>query len=170
MNYSEKINEVNTLRNSVSLEKDIFARGLVYFNEKYEEIQAVRDRILNILVEAIVNKAQISTELSKLKQEYEGRLSSIMIRDDVKPLKSADLRLAMANHELSSVLEQIANKERELTLADAYYKAINIMYDDVKNKNENLSQQLLATRAMLNIDPALKELAEIKLKEDTNKV
>jgi len=167
IDYDTKLKELNAIRESTKLEKDPLSAGLNYFNEKFYEIQSCRDRVLSLLIEAIWNRTALNSELSTLQSEYESRLSQILIRDDVKPLKSNELRLAVANNELGSLVDNIKAKEREVAVADSYYKTVTVIYEELKAKNDNLIQQFLTVRAMLNIEPTLKDAVirtEIKTK------
>jgi len=157
IDYEGRLKELDTIRKSTILEKDPLSVGLNYFNEKFYEIQSCRDRVLSLLIEAIWNRTSLNSELSTLQSEYESRLSQILIRDDVKPLKSNELRLAVANNELRSLVDSIKAKEKEVAVADSYYKTVTIIYEELKSKNDNLIQQFLTVRAMLNIEPTLKD-------------
>ena len=165
MNYEEKLKELDLIRKSTTLEKDPLSLGLNYFNEKFYEIQSCRDRVLSLLIEAIWYRATLNSELAILQNEYETKLSQILVRDEVKLLKSNELRLAVANNELRPLLDKIKTKEREVAVADAYYKTVTIVYEELKSKNENLAQQFLTVRAMLNIEPSLRDaIIRVELK------
>jgi hypothetical protein len=157
IDYNSKLKELEIIRESTKLEKDPLSLGLNYFNEKFYEIQSCRDRVLSLLIEAIWNRVTLNSELSMLQSEYEAKLSQILVRDDVKPLKSNELRLAVANNELRDLVERIKAKEREVAIADAYYKTVTVIYDELKSKNDNLIQQFLTVRSMLNLEPSLKD-------------
>lgn len=168
IDYSTKLKELDTIRQSTMLERDPLSAGLAYFNEKFYEIQSCRDRVLSLLIEAIWNRTTLNSELATLQNEYESKLSQILVRDDVKPLKSNELRLAVANNELRSLVDSIKMKEQEVAVADSYYKTAMIIYEELKAKNDNLIQQFLTVRAMLNIEPTLKDAvirAETKTKQ-----
>lgn len=158
INYQDKLKEIEQIRKSTSLISDPLSQGLNYFNEKFYEIQSCRDRVLALLIEAIWNRATLNAELSALQAEYEQKLAHILTREDVMPLKSNELRLAVANKELENLVSQIKEKEAQLNVADAYYKTITICYEELKAKNDNLAQQFLTVRAMLSIEPSLKEV------------
>jgi hypothetical protein len=167
IDYNVKLKELDTIRKSAGLEKDPFSIGLDYFNEKFYEIQSCRDHVLSLLIEAIWNKVTLNSELSTLQNEYESKLSQILVRDDVKPLKSNELRLAVANNELRSIVDSIKMKEKEVAVAESYYKTVMVIYEEFKAKNDNLIQQFLTVRSMLNIEPSLKDAVirtEIKTK------
>lgn len=157
IDYQAKLKELQEILEGIKLVKDPVSVGLDYFNEKFYEVQASRDRVLSLLIEAIWNRASLNSELSMLKAEYEKKLAEILVRDEVKCLKSNELRLAVANKELENLVSEIKKKEVEVEIAEAYYKTIVVCYEELKSKNENLAQQFLTVRAMLNIEPSLKD-------------
>jgi len=157
IDYDARLKELTVIRESTKLEKDPLSLGFGYFNEKFYEIQSCRDRVLSLLMEAIWHKATLNAELAVLRDEYESKLSTILVRDEVKALKSNELRLAVANNELRSLVSQIKDKERAVSVADAYYKTVTVVYEELKAKNDNLIQQFLTVRAMLNIEPSLRD-------------
>lgn len=165
INYEERIKELNQIKDKVVLEKDPLKQGLNYFLEKFYEIQSCRDRVLSILIESIWNKTIIASELNDLQNQYDISLSSILIREDVKTLKSNELRLAVANNELKDLVTKLKQKEKELSIAESFYKTVVVFYDELKSKNDNLAQQFLTVRAMLNIEPSLKDtILKVELK------
>jgi hypothetical protein len=157
IDYNARLKELDAIRESTALARDPLSAGLAYFNEKFYEIQSCRDRVLSLLIEAIWNRTMLNSELATLQNEYEAKLSQVLVRDDVKPLKSNELRLAVANNELRPLVDSIKRKEQEVVVADSYYKTVTVIYEELKAKNDNLIQQFLTVRAMLNIEPALKD-------------
>jgi hypothetical protein len=168
LNYTDLLRELSELSRQASISKDPVSEGLDYFNRKYSEIQSARERVLSIILDALWNRSELDAEISKLKQEYSTEYAKILVRDDVKPLKSSDLREAVANNELNSYVSRLATLERDRIIADAFYRNAVLVYEDLKDKNDNIGQQLLTVRAMLNLNPDLRDALEIISKTNTN--
>jgi hypothetical protein len=85
-------------------------------------------------------------------------LAGVLQREEVRALKAESLRQAVADTELQATISNISTSERAYMLADAYYRNTVIVYEELKSMNDNLIQQFLTIRAMMNIDPNLRDM------------
>lgn len=169
LNYQTNLAELKQIKDSIVLQQDPVSQGLNYFTQMFQKIQACKDRVLSMVMDAIWNKTLVNAEASEIKEDYNRQLGLVLVREDVMPLKSQDLRNAVANNSLTTILSQMTSKEREAFMADAYYKNCMIVYEELKSKNENLVQQFNTVRAMLSIDPSLKDAMSIPPLQITRK-
>jgi hypothetical protein len=155
--YEQNLKELKVIKDSVVMEQDPVSQGLNYFTNMFQKIQASKDRVLSMVIDAVWNKSVIAGELSSLKEQYSQAFAGVMVREDVITLKSQDLRSAVADNELAAINTKIAMKEREMIMGDAYYRNCILVYEELKSKNDNIEQQLITVRAMMSVDVSLRD-------------
>jgi len=167
--YKVKLQELAKLKEQVKLEIDPVSSGLPSFNLLIANLQSVRERIAAMALEGLWNKEENQQALNTAKALYEGEKDKLLsANDEIKALRSNELRMAKVNTILETQLKAVQDSEQLADYADAYHKSVQIVDKLYDNKNNNLLQQILVVRMMTNIDPALRDELRIQNKE-TNK-
>ena len=158
--YDTLLTELDTLRASVILDADPISVGFDEINRKLSVLQASRDRVSAIVCDAIINK-NFAQRLQNSKQASFDRKSSslFMTSDTVKASKSADLRKAAVESQLSKDLGEVNDAAEDLGRADTFLKCASAVAKDLEIKNENLVQQTYVIQMILKLhSPAKGEL------------
>ena len=143
----DSIKSQSTLRKNVNIlsfhiEKDI-GKNLDVFIERFSTLKTLRENLVNFLSEALVDH-QVQTTSSKIIRNIfkDGVNNKLVTSDDVKSLKSADLRNAAAASELPDFPIVI----NLLTSIESYtattLQLINNKMIDLDMAHKTLSRQL----------------------------
>lgn len=142
----------------IHLDEDPLSNGLTGVNAKIAQVQGQKDRVSALLLEAIKNRslAQILHDTSK--GAYERRLYELLVTDaDVMAQKTEKLRESMANTRISDLLMKTTYAEIDLVKADAYYKGLYQMYENLESANSNLSRQISVLQMGLEVGEIRRE-------------
>ena len=163
--YEARIKELKELKSAVVLDADPTAKGLKTFNEKLAFIQSSRERIAELVLEAIWNKNEAQVTHDTVEAIYEKKVSqTVSSNPDVMSLKSADLRKAKTDDLLNVELSTVQQASIDLLYADSFYKSVQVIDKLYDVKNNNLLQQIFTVRMMTNIDPALRDELKIQMR------
>ena len=134
--YAARQQEMMLIR--ISLDNDPLEKGLAGVNAKISQVQGQKDRVSQFLMEAIRNKAEAQILSDSAKGEYERKMYELLVTDpDVQAQKTEKLRESMANTKIASIVLKAAEAEIELVKADAHYKGLYQMYENLESVNQN---------------------------------
>jgi len=154
--YTKNLEELETLK--VSLDKDPVAQGLSAINEKIADIQAKKDRVSNLLVEALANKCEYEKKYDTTKTSLDLERSKEIVTDtDIKNLKSDSARQAAANVKLNQKCLDNHADLLEFMTAESYLKCIYQIYNNLCSAQENLSRQISVIQMGINIGEIRRE-------------
>ena len=156
--YKEKLQELAGLKKEMSLDIDPTAAGLKSFNMKLSQIQQTRERISALALEALWNKTEAHDYLETQQALYEKKFAEMLsTNEEIQALRSNDLRKAKIDTALASEVDTVQLATRLYHYADTFHKSIANVDKLYDIKNNNLLQQIVTVRMMLNIDPALRD-------------
>lgn len=139
--YEARLEELKKYH--IELDPDPVSKGLTSLHEKLAQVQAYKDRVCSLLVEAHQNVNDYETIYESVKREYEHKLNELLVNDkEIQGLKSDRLRLASADLKLNELLIKLHNASLELLRAKSYLKCVQTVYDNLCSANENLIQQI----------------------------
>ncbi|MCM8820298.1 MAG: hypothetical protein NC925_05845 [Candidatus Omnitrophica bacterium] len=139
--YDARLEELKSFK--VDLDPDPVSKGIFSLNEKLAQVQAFKDRVCALLVEAHQNVSEYEIIYESVKHQYESNLERLLVSDpEVQSLKSDRLRIASANVKLAELLIKLNNANLELLRAKNYLKCVQTIYDNLNSVNENLTQQI----------------------------
>jgi dTDP-4-amino-4,6-dideoxygalactose transaminase len=145
---------------TIVLDADPVKEGLASINRKIAEIQAQKERIGALYVEAIKNKSEAEILLEAKKGEHGRQLDELLFTDeDVKSQKSAELRKAAANVKTKDLVVAMAYAELDQQKADTYYKCVQQVYGHLESANANLSRQISVIQMGVQLGEISKEAA-----------
>jgi tRNA(Phe) wybutosine-synthesizing methylase Tyw3 len=160
--YRENLNELLRLKDQVTLDADPIAIGLNSFNDKISELESCRERVSALLTEAIWNKAEYEQLHKEAEDTYKIKVNEVLLRPDVLNLKSQDLRMARVNTILEEDFRTMNSREKALHYAEAYLHNVKNASSILEAKNDNLFKQIDIVKAMMGIDPSLREELRVK--------
>lgn len=154
--YEVRFNELQKIK--IHLDEDPIAHGLTSINKKISEIQAQKDRVSAILLEAIKNKTEATLLAEASKHEYDQKLNELLATDvEVQNQKSEKNRNAVANTKIPELVLKVHYAERDLAVAEAYYKCVQQIYTNLESVNSNLSRQISVIQMGLQVGDIDKE-------------
>ena len=155
MDYRALLKELKELQSKIQLDTDPISSGL-NFNAQLAELQAVKERVSQILLEAIWHRQMKEVVYKKQKHKYETAYNKLITSEDIKELKSSDLRTAKARALLEQEREQLLHAELDFDIATTFYKTVQHVYDLLKSKNDNIINQIKVVQTLTGIDPSIK--------------
>jgi len=155
--YKQKLNELIELKNKVVLDSDPVAGGLQSFNKKLSELELCRESTASKMMEANWNRSEYEQAHSEAKARYEDKVNKCLQAEEVKSLRSADLRLAYVNTVVLDELNALRESEKDLAFAKAYYNNARIVEEILDAKNTNLIKQIDQIKILIYLDPNLRD-------------
>jgi len=161
--YDAYLKELRDEQRKVKLDSDPVSVGLGSFNDKLCNIQAARERVSQIMLDAIMNRALAQKLVNQAQADYDSSMNAKLATDqEIRNLRSADLRNSTLHVKFKNKVEKLQNTELDLAQADAFYKCVFAINKDLEAKNENLYAQIRTVQSMMGIDPAMRE--ELRLR------
>lgn len=156
--YDARYKELQQIK--IQLDPDPVQQGLASLNKKIAEIQAEKERVGALLVEALKNKSEANILLDAKKGDHARQLDTLLATDEeVKQQKSSELRKATANVRLKDLLTDLAYAELESQKADIYHKCVQQMYSHLESANTNLSRQISVIQMGIQLGEISREAA-----------
>jgi len=155
LNYNKLTEELKELQSKIVLDKDPISTGL-NFNSQLAELQAAKERVSQILLDAIWNKQAKEIVYKKAKHDYEKAYNNTITSQEVRSLKSADLRESKTESLLVEIKDKLLQAEMDLDVANTFYKTVHHVYDLLKSKNENIVNQIRVVHTLTGLDPSVK--------------
>lgn len=154
--FSEVISELQSIDLKLLDHPD---EDLFGFNELYAEVQSYISRVTSIILSLreekqvwLTFKYQADKLFSKM------RYNLLSTRDDIKMLKSQELREASIFTELSQVIDIQSIIERSLSDLDYLVKQCEIKRDDLDKANTNMSRQQRVIESMIGLGMLSKQV------------
>jgi len=155
--YKSKLNELLMLKNKVVLDPDPTKTGLALFNQKIADLEDCRERVASLMLEATWNKAEYEQRYDEEKAKFDALVDAELLKDEIVAMKSDKLRSAKVNQVLATELTSIREVEARLKFSEAYYKNVETIQSILKSKNDSLFKQIDQVKAMMGLDPALRD-------------
>ena len=161
-NYSKNLNEIEMLKNAGKLDRDPLVNSMSHFNEKLAELDACRERMSSLSMEANWNRNQYEDVKESLQTEYEIKSGALLLTDEISKLKSADLREAKVRGLLIDDYHKLKDAERNLRAAETYCKMVGSAEKMLSGKHDTLVEQIKQVDRMLHVDPNAKQYLRTK--------
>lgn len=138
--YALKYEELKKYR--ATIPPDPMAQGFNGLAQLISTIQGYKDRVSELLSEALVLKSQAKVQAESAKYKYETSLDLIMDTDiEILALPSDRTRLARANKKLTVEVAHMRESNLIYRLIDAYFKTVENAYNNLESSNRNISEQ-----------------------------
>jgi len=134
------LEEVESYKKNLSPDPSITGLKVTY--SLASELDSYRTRTGSILLESIGDVTEMEKILKDLKFDYEKKFNKEISKENIKILKSGELREAAANLMLGFEQDSIHKAERELLDAQTFIDQIRQSYTDLKDKIRTIRQQI----------------------------
>lgn len=162
--YTDYINEANTLRSQVTLKEDPIADlGFTGINKQLALIQAAKERLTDILLKSILNKSKAQRLVSNAKGSYGISYSTAMSSDpDVVSQTSKEKREAAAAVKTQDEYIALQSSEDKLAEAVVFNQVISTIAKDLDNKQDLLLKQIDLIKMSMIVHPDVRDNLSIK--------
>ena len=126
----------------VVLNRDPSVSGLSICYSQVAELEEYKNRVSDILADAISDLFNAKKMVVDSKATYEMEFNKKSIEDTIKILKSADQRSAAVNVLLTNYLRGISASELELLSATNFHNRVQLVYSELSDKIEAIKQQV----------------------------
>lgn len=137
---------------NVPLDADPVAYGLSPINAKIAELQAQKDRVNTLFLEAIKNRHEAQSIVDEVQFNYDNKLETLLATNaEVQGQKSEALRKAVANTKIVQEVLDLHHAQQDLSDADSYFKQIQQSYSHLEGVNSSLSRQISVIQMSLQV-------------------
>jgi hypothetical protein len=145
------VEQVQTMK--VDIPSDPVALGLSQFNEKLSVIRQYANQVTPMQNRAIALRAQARSRRDQAKKAFEARLNLLLSTDEdvLKEKGGQQAKMAMAKDKLSREGRVVAYCEQLYAVASAYYDAIKLASDNLKDTKSDLMAQLAVIKQQIAI-------------------
>ena len=153
LSYDEReIRLGEVLQMKVRLDVDPVVNGLASINAMIATIQAYKDRVSSLVLEAIKNKHEAQRAYDEVEFTYDQSMSKMLATDpEVQNQKSEKLREATAQTKMAETVLKKHYASLELMDSESYYKQMQHAYENLEAANSGLSRQISVIQMAMQI-------------------
>lgn len=138
--FAAKYEELKKYR--ITIPPDPMAQGFNGLATLISQVQGMRDRVSELLGEALSLKSQAKIQAASAKYAYEAAVDLIMDTDlEILALPSDRTRLAKANKKLKAEVDRMRETDLISRLIDTYHKSVLNVLENLESSNRNLNEQ-----------------------------
>jgi hypothetical protein len=139
--YNLRLKELYKIK--ISLDPNPIATGFSQLNKKIAEIEAHKDFLNGLFLEATVNKGQTKSDLETKEMEFKMQMNQALVNDqEVRSQKTAELRESLAETKCAILMFDKHTAQMNAIKADNYFSAVQQLYNHVQSVLESLFIQI----------------------------
>lgn len=139
--YQERLARLKDL--SLALPSDTEEMTAALFLSKLSQLQTLRNRVADALVEAFNNKSEAKALYEDSKLELEMQMDDLLANDEnVKAQKTVELRRSLASTKCANLAMQQHNALLASIRADSYHMVVQTVHDNLKATFDSLVSQV----------------------------
>ena len=149
--YKPRLAEMSKIK--IELDSDPVINGLIGITDKIAQIQNTKTKLVKLLVESVNNKSEAEMLYKDATFQYDRKLDNLLATDkNVQGQKTAEMRKATANNQLTKELLSQHHSHMDYIQADSYYKSVRHVHDLMDSAKDNISRQISVIQLGVNID------------------
>lgn len=134
------------------LDSDPLSKGLNSLNGKIAEVQANKDRISSLIIEAMRNVAEHDIVKETVQHDHDRQIELLLATDaSVSAQKSAEMRNTHARLKMPELVLKLHHADIAQIKASWYLKILQSVHSNLESANSNLSRQITVLQMDQNL-------------------
>jgi hypothetical protein len=136
----DRLNEIS--KYVVSIPSNPDTKGYTALFQILSALSSYYDRVCSILREGIEDKFEVEKKIALAKEEYENEKNSMLLRDEIRILKSSELRVAAVDIQLINKKKAITQLEIDQQEVQTFINEVNLVFEGIKDKIRTIKRQI----------------------------
>jgi hypothetical protein len=136
----DRLNEIS--KYVVSIPSNPDTQGYTALFQILSALSSYYDRVCSILREGIEDKFNVEKKIALAKEEYENEKNAMLLKDEIRILKSSELRVAAVDVQLINKKKVITQLEIDQQEVQTFINEVSLVFEGIKDKIRTIKRQI----------------------------